>query len=498
MKRTIGIGIAALALLSCGRETVDAELKGVGVGMNPEEIGPAPTAYGGVIEYNHVEFGGGGLPLALMGLSGLTEVGPDLISFQPPYSAILGFSYMFDEMLPAADTFTFVVPVPPTADDHCYTQFEPVGPIGSFTTVDVGDYMEFRDASDGSSVLKLGRYPGDYPPDPQDLFVYYIGLESFVPGVREHLVPSDAAPDDPLAMESVSYRSNNFPFGQDVSLNFPGGFTQFDQPVSSIPRPSSSVPENILTLPEEMGDVLLSWNGPKYSWDRAVGEWARADVEQQSSCFEFYRAPDEMPLSPEDCATPASLPSGELDYNTFKGQMYTGPWETDGGVNLQWDVGESDDDLVLSVRFLAEFDYTDPGFSYPAVQESNGEYRRAQICEEGAENTEFLFDEDRYTENGKISATLQGDPSSRMAEVTCRLKNDGDFTLTEEMLESAMAFSQPRGVGGVVFYLARGTEAEAVVPAAKDQYDQRHDISPVRLAGKSIRIGRFWWPTGGE
>ena len=83
-------------------------------------------------------------------------------------------------------------------------------------------------------------------------------------------------------------------------------------------------------------------------------------------------------------------------------------------------------------------------------------------------------------------------------EVTCRLANDGTFTLTEEMLEDALAYGQMRGIGGVVFYLSRETEAEATMPAAKDLYDQRHDITPVRLTARSVRIGRFWWGQGGD
>jgi len=49
-----------------------------------------------------------------------------------------------------------------------------------------------------------------------------------------------------------------------------------------------------------------------------------------------------------------------------------------------------------------------------------------------------------------------------------------------------------------VFYFSRGTETEVTVPAAKDQYDQGHDISPIKVTSRAVRVGRFHWTaTGG-
>ena len=495
MRKSLGL-VLVLALASCGRNASEAEVKSVGVGLNPEEIGPAPTPYGGVVEYNHVDFGGSGLPLVLTGFGGFSEVGPQLISFEPPYSAVLGFSYIFDELLPAGDTFSFIMPAAPMADDHCYTQFEANGPIGSFTTVDVGDYMEFRRASDDVTTMKFDRVPGEYPADAQDLSIYYAALSSYAPSARTHLVPNPEDPDNALNMVSETYRVNNFPFGEEVTFGFPGGFSQFDQPVSSIPRPSKALPPNNLMLPEQLGDVRMSWDGPRYAFVNQEG-YVSGESGSQETCFEFFRAPADASDSIDACANKSELPDALFTYSRFKGQMYTGPWETDGGVQFEWDPGEQDAEMVLTVRVMGELDITDDSFSYPAVQLENGEYRQAQVCEESEASTEFVFDEDRYTDGGQLLASLQGDPTSKMAEVTCRLKNDGDFTLTKEMLQDALDYGETRGIGGVVFYLARTTEAEATVPPAKDLYDQRHDISPVRLTARSVRIGRFWWGQGG-
>ena len=428
-QRMTGILLIALTVMGCGRETSTADLKMVGVGMDPDQIGPVPTAYGGLVEYNHVSLAGAGLPLALMGLGNYNEVGPSLMAFEPPYSAVIGFSYLFDEKLPAADSLTFVIPVPPSAEDSCYTQYDPVGPLGSFSTVDVGDYMELRTRADNELVVQMERVPKDYPPDPQDLFIYYSQVESYAPENRTRLEPSTEEPDNPLAMNEVTYRHRNFPFGEEVTFGFPGGFSFFDQPVSSIPRPSASMEDNVLVLPEEVGSVLMSWSGPKYMFDATQREWQTTEG-HQSSCFEFVDNRNEVPETIEACDTPSPLPQGEYEYDRFKGQMYTGPWETETGVDFQWDPGESADDIILSVRFLAELDTLDSNLTYPAVELSDGSFRPAQQCEEGEESTSFVFDEDRYVDNGQLTMSLQGDPFSRMAEVTCRIKNDGDFTLT--------------------------------------------------------------------
>ena len=61
MNRTVFLSLLVLAT-GCGRDAADADVKSVSVGLNPEEIGPSPTPYGGVVEYNHVNFGGAGLP----------------------------------------------------------------------------------------------------------------------------------------------------------------------------------------------------------------------------------------------------------------------------------------------------------------------------------------------------------------------------------------------------------------------------------------------------
>jgi len=477
-----------LGLMACGRDATEADVRMVGVGSDPEEIGPSPTAYGGVVEYDHVELAGGGLALAHMGLGSYDEVGPGGIGFAPPYAGIIGFSYLFDTKLTAADTLAFVGATPPTAEDTCYTSFSPEGPIGSFTTLDVGDYMQFE-TTDGSSRFRMGRVPADYPPDPQDLFIYYSSVEEYAPYSRTHPVPVDGDAN-PRSMAQQVWKYANYPFGSEMVFSFPGGFSRFDQPVGSIPRPSSSVGNTSVQLPDALGGVLLEWDGPRYD---NLGELLSEDG-LQSRCIEYYGERETAPASAVDCDTPAELP-GDDTYDSFVGQIYTGPWDAaDGRVNFHWTPKEHGDQVALTVRFMAAVDRTNPDYLVPQV-----DGRPALACEE--EDAEFVLDESLFPD-GEPALALQGDPMSRMAEVTCLLKDDGEYSLKNEQLEDALEYAQAHGAGGAVFFLSRGTETEVEVPAAKDQYDQKHDITPIKVTTRAVRVGRFHWSpvstSGGE
>ncbi len=472
-----------LALMACGRPTTDIPVRPVGVGMNPEEIGPSPTAYGGVVEYDHVELAGGGLALAHMGLGSMVEVGPQLIGFAPPYSGILGFSYLFDRKIPAADALAFVGSVPPSVEDTCYTAFSPNGPIGSFTTLDVGDYMEFATA-DGSSQFRMGRVPADFPPDPQGLFIYYSSVEDYAPVPRKHRVPGNS--DDPRNMVEQVWRPANYPFGQIMNFRFPGGLTRFDQPVGSIPRPSSTVGNAEIQIPSAMGGVLLEWEGPRFSSDgESLGEGL------QTACIEYYGERDTSPTTPEDCNTAPALPNALGQFDKFPGQIYTGPWDaSDGKVTLKWTPQEHGDQVALTVRFMAPFDTTDPSVQVPRIDD-----RPAGTCEQ--DDAEWVLDPSLLDEDGDLNPALQGDPSSRMAEVTCLLADDGSYTLDVRQLAEAMDYAETQQAGGVVFFLSRGSETEVTVPLAKDQYDQGHDISPVKVTTRAVKVGRFHWGASG-
>lgn len=503
-------------LASCAPDYEDAPVKLAGVGYNPDEIGPSPTPYGGVVEYSWVNFAGGGLSLSLMGLSGYDEVGPSFAGFAPPYSAVFGFSYLFDHRLAAADTLAGVTSVPPEVEDACYTSFDASGPIGSFKTVDVGSYMEFRTTDeDRSGGMRLDRIPAEFPPNPQDAFVYYIAVDYWSPETLYGLLPSDGRnADDPGSMTPTVIRTANFPFGQEVEYRFPGGLQEAEVPVGSLPRPSSAVDggNTRYSLPAAPGGVIVEWNGPRF--DRYGLPEADGASGPVSTCL-AYLDPAEAPTDPADCAETASMAISDA-----VGQVYTGPWDTsDGKVRFRWNPGTDDvvDDFVsISVRFLGPVDTTDPFFKENVVQvEPDADAQRAwreagappgadipmgrrtpQPCETDADGNpvgEWVFDDAYETYDGELAPAMRGNPSHNLAELVCRLKDDGEYELTTAQLQEAMDYARAHGSQGAIFYFARSTEVEADVPPAKDQYDQKLDISPIKLTSRAVDIGRFWY-----
>jgi hypothetical protein len=501
MRALLLIALAG-GLASCAPDYEDVPTKLVGVGYNPDEIGPSPTPYGGVVEYSWVNFSGGGLSLALMGLGSFDEVGPGLVGYKPPYAAVYGFSYVFDTKLASADSLGGVTSVPPDVDDTCYTTFAAGGPIGSFKTVDIGSWLEFRGTEADDAGFRLDRFPKDYPGNPQDAFVYYIGIDFWTKQSTSGLVQTDDS-NDPDDLSEVVVRSRNFPFGEEVEFAFPGALTPVEVPVASMPLPSSAVDGGNAryTLPSDPGGVVMSWKGPQFdSYGREIGAGTIA------TCLSFA-APGAAPVDPSDC-------EGFDPGNEPVGQTYTGPWNTEEGVTFRWNQGENPDEYVsLAVRFLGPVDRSDPSFAERVVKvtadgpaeraweaaQDDGlippdaavpEGRRAPTaCEEG----EWVFDDAYENAVGGYVPAMQGNPLDNVAEVTCRLADDGEYTLTAAQLEEAITYARRVGAEGAVFYFARSTETEARVPAVKNQFDQRLEISPIKLTSRAVDIGRFWF-----
>jgi len=493
--------IVLLAFLSCAPAYEDVPVKMVGVGYDPEQIGPSPTPYGGVVEYSWVNFSGAGLSLALMQLGSFDEVGPNMGGFAPPYAAVYGFSYLFTEKLAAADSLGGVTSVPPEAEETCYTTFEASGPIGSFKTVDVGDYMELVTES-GEGGLRLERNPAQYPADAQNAFAYYSSIDLWTTAPMYALIPTGngrRAED----MEPVLVHKASFPSGEAVAFRFPGGVVPQYAPMGSIPVPSGVVTTTELRVPQLPGGVQLEWNGPRYDNYGHVS----VDSGEQSSCLAFSGTAVVDPQGPAECAAAISA-------SADAGQMYTGPWDTeDGKLLFRWEPGTDPDEYVsLSVRFLGPVDRSDPNFAREIVVEPTPRAVKASwntlqgktvpegdapegtraptACEaEGA----YEFDPNYLTEAGDLIPSMRGDPFHNMAEVTCRMKDDGEFALTNAIVADALTYARAHGSEGVVFYFGRSTEAEVEVPDAMDNYGNRKVITPIKVASRAIDIGRFWY-----
>ncbi len=494
------IVLLSLVLGGCAPPYADIPVKLVGVGYDPSEIGRAPTPYSGVVEYSWVNFAGGGLSLALMQLGSFAEITASFagLPYTSPFAAVYGFSYMFDTPLAAADSLAGITAVPPDVEGACYTTYSASGPVGSSTTVDVGSRLEFNGVS-GTEGFSVDRYPYEYPQDAQDSFVYYLGFDAWRPRSElGYIAPEGATELDEL--EPTVVRKANFPFGRTVKFSFPGGVAPAEAPVASLPRHSDSVAgQKSFELPSQPGGVRMSWDGVVYDT-----EGKEEDTGGWSTCLAFS-VPVEAPLTAEDCHNAISEGGGGED----RGQIYTGPWDTnDGKVLFEWEPGAesgADEAVTISVRFLGPVDREESYYKQrmakvpatSAVIEAGGEgefgIRTANACE--VDDVVWEFDPSFLTgdDGTELIPSLRGDPYNNVAEVTCRLTDSaGKFELTNEVVGNALDYARRHGAEGAVFYFARSTEMDFTIPPVMDNYGNRRDTAPVKVASRAVEIGRFW------
>jgi hypothetical protein len=223
-----------------------------------------------------------------------------------------------------------------------------------------------------------------------------------------------------------------------------------------------------------------------------------------------------------DCGQPQVPPNSEA---SFSGQIYTGPWDTpDGKITFRWSANPgSDEKIILNVRFLEPIDPEGESFlvgKIPISTNANPDvedfweddrddglvtgdlpqgYRDPLACEDAdlGENEEsaiqYIFDPTALEGDGDPKQHLRGDPSSNLAEVSCLLEDDGEFDLTMEHLEDAIAYVQRSGgAGGVVFFFSRTTEMDLPLPAVKDREGNRRDVPAAQVQANSIKVGRLW------
>lgn len=516
MNRTL---VIALLLAGCGRELSPADVKTVGVGLDPDEIGPEAEYFGGVVEYAWIDYAGGLLPLALTGLVSYDPVGPELNSFKAPYAMVYGVGFVMDQDMPAPDALLGTFAAPPKTAGTCQTVYEAFSFVNQLA--DVGNTLEFNSA-DGKTGISFERTPSVYPPDARDVFSYYFGLETWRPEPQLRWATGED-PTDPAAMTEQVLRRANFGFGQEMTFSFPGGAPPSSANVGSIPMPLASLGEDrTLTLPNRPEGVRLSWKGPQYDADGDL----LAEEGEVATCLQ-YGLPDGSPATPADCLAAAADPSGAA-------QVYTGPWDTLEGVLFQWtppaeDIGET---VSVTVRFLAPVDreneyllegvvYGDP--SGASVVDDDGEYtplsevwaeaqsdgdipadasipegrRPALTCEED-EDVSWVFDDAYVQADGSLIPSLQGDPSTALVEVTCTLPEQAgdelaEFLLTEEHLADALAYARLHGSEGAVFYFTRSSSAAIQTPPVRDAYGKRRDISPLLVVSRAVQLGRFWY-----
>ena len=499
MSRNI-LFILGLSLVACGRDAKQANYKLAGVGLNPDEISPSPTLYGGLASYDFVEFGGGALPLGLLGLSSYIASGPALGDFEAPYSLVSATSFVFDTDTPAPDVFFGSFAAPPSKVGSCQTVYEPSSYLSGIA--DVGNYIDIS-TEDGSG-FKVGRRPATYPTNASKVFPYYLDLGVYRAGSRAWLLQDEG--EDDWSLSPSDSNKPNFPFEENVQLSFPGALPPASATFSSIPQPFQS--GYIHPMPSRPMGVMLSWDGPRYSGDGLE----LSDSGSVTTCMQ-YNPHSNAPTSPSDCLNYEPLEEPAAGYN--RGQMYTGPWDTNGGVTINWLPGPegSKDTVSITVRLMGEVDETtsslvDPKVKVDKTAEFEAEwarainaglipdsecpeygYRNAQACDN---NVEFVFDDSLRQGDGYVPS-LQGDPLSKLAEVTCTVADtDGEFVITDAMLEDAYAYGRQHGAKGAIFYISRSTSSDLPIPDARDQYGNRKAISDLLLVTRAVQLGRFW------
>lgn len=521
-----------LALLGgCGYETASGTYKTPGVGLNPEEIGPAPVSQGGLIEYHYIDFAGAGLPLGLTGLVSYDAIGPQALSMLPPYGMIYGQGFVLSSDIPQMDVAFGTFGSPLQTPNSCYTNYEPRAYLN--TMADIGQAITFKG---DDFEFNLGRRPDMYPKNNQEkLFPYYSAIAAHRASPLMGLV--DVGEGSFAGAERRVIRNANWKHGARVDISFPGGIPPQDSSVSSIPMPLAAAGgDTSHYLPGEPDGVMISWTGPVYDADgNVVGEG------ESRRCLTFADM-SYQPDSPEDCLR-HNLPdasvgtasqdildsSGAVVLKELKGQMYTAPWDTaDGSITFSWPEGsvgvdetivvgvrllgpvdldseykqiaripvEASPNLEARLRMLAEYGYGDPDgeFSTETL------YRDKLACESEANGDfEWTVDPTLYKVPGDPNSgyvvSLQGEPTHTVAELICNVDkaNSNSFELTQEMMSFALSYGELHGASGAVFYFARTTTKNLDTPSVRDRYGNRKDISSVRVQTSSAKLGRFWW-----
>lgn len=491
--------LLGLTLTACGRDAEVTDYKLAGVGLNPDEISPQPSMYGGLASYDFVEFGGGALPLGLLGLSSYSASGPNLGDFEAPYALVSATSFVFDNDAPAPDALFGSFSSPLEQPGFCQTVYEPNSYLSGIA--DVGTSINI--SSESGEGYNIGRRPATYPSNASKVFPYYLDLGVYRAEARQWR--PNVVDNDNWNTELEDAGNGNFPFEDLVQLSFPGALPPASATFSAVPQPFQS--GYIHQMPSRPSGVMISWDGPTYSGDGVQ----ISESGQNTTCLQ-YLAHSSAPETPMDCIQYEPIPEPEFGYE--RGQMYTGPWDSQSGVTIEWLPAENSSDLVsISVRFLGGVDeeyvsLVDPKVEVsktaameeewaraisagqiPDVECPESGYRDAQACDD---NIEYVFDETLRRGDGYVPS-LQGDPVSTLAELTCTVKDtDGSFVISNELLSDAYAYGKQHGAEGAIFYISRTTRSNLPIPDARDQYGNLKPLSDMLLVTKAVQVGRFW------
>lgn len=506
--------LLSILAMGCGRDATTADYKLAGVGLNPEEIAPAPEMYGGFASYDYIEFAGGALPLGLVGLVSFSGAGPALGTFEPPYGMVFGSGFIFESSAPSPDALFGSFASAPTGIGNCHTVYEPRSYLNGIA--DGGTSLSFRtEEGDG---FDIGRRPLAYPTNAAKVFPYYSGLSTYKDGPRVWRNPSQKDQTDLASWNQEAVGTGNYPFGQEVGFSFKGAIPPESATFGSVPQPYNSAANGMMhKMPTRTQGLMVSWNGPRFSGDGVM----MAEEGEHSVCMQYSTTESEngAPVQPIDCAEVIAVDNpkeGQFD----RGQMYTGPWDTANGVTIKWMPNENavEETVSISVRFLGTIDETDDSFVEEKVLVAkNGDVQgawdaaiRSGSIPEGAECPEtgsrpalpcdeditYEFDQTLKRGDGYIPS-MQGNPLKNLVETTCTVQDAvGEFVITPDILEQALTYAKQHNAKGAIFYFNRTTKTAFEIPPVRDAFGTLKEPGEFLVVSNSVQLGRFWVQDG--
>lgn len=507
----VTVGVAALLLGGCGRDATDAGAKLIGVGFDPGQVQPAAIPSGGLVDFVNMNYASTNLDL---GATGLYYAGDAFVDGSDSFNLVMGFSYVFHPALETADELQLVSPKGPDVINSCYVTKSRTGPIGSFTTVDMGDALQLVGPTASYSIA---RNPGDYPGNTADVFTYYAEAATRVMG----------NPD----------MGNNWAYDEEMELRWDGGVPPPAAPVASIPQPSWA-PDSRTGKGEGSPTI---WSPPLLS-SIQVGT---TDEQTGGMPMEFVATDEYLPspLSGEGDVVhvfwepwdDAEAHSGRvvLQIRLLKreddGDLLACPWDPSLNCECVDDSGDGVGPVDL---------WCDPDFQPDdTVGNNEGDSTNVDNCNDGIDNDgDFYCDTDgcicdnsngfncpRWMEGmwlgpdpecarhykvrecrevgGEKRCFNKGgdrDPDGVAAELTCTVEDEpGHFKIDEDDIEKLIDEVDGSNIGGAMLIVARVVEERVTMPAVKDNIGNVVDIGDLRVRVSNISYGRLEVPPEG-
>ena len=357
-----------------------------------------------------------------------------------------------------------------------------------------------------------------YPSNAAKVFPYYSALSTYKAGPRVWRNPSETDQTDLASWNEEAVGAGNFPFGEDVSFSFKGAIPPESATFGSIPQPYNSGANGELhKMPSRTQGLMLSWSGPRFSGDGVM----MAEEGEHTVCMQYSTSELESgtPVEPTDCIDVIQVEDpkeGQFD----RGQMYTGPWDSENGITVKWLPSENagDETVSISVRFLGSIETDDDSFVEEKVLvNKNGDVQgawdaaiRSGTIPEGAECPEtgtrpaLPCDEDityEFDETLKRGAdyipSMQGNPLKNLVETTCTVQDaSGEFVITKDIVEQALTYAKQHNAKGAIFYFNRTTKTAFEVPTVRDSFGTLKEPGEFLVVSNSVQLGRFWVQDG--